>query len=112
MNDLLSNHPIFALGLPGSTLAQVAGGDVQKIVQVVTNAVSALQLVSGGIALVFFAWGGIQIATAGMSYDQASKGKQTMMFAAIGLALVLVASILLRALFNGIAGTDIPNVNG
>jgi hypothetical protein len=34
------------------------------------------------------------------------------MFAAIGLALVLVASTLLRALFNGIGGTEIPSVNG
>lgn len=110
MNQLQSYLP-FEDVLSGS-LAQVAGGDVQKIVQVITNAVSALQLVSGGVALIFFAWGAIQIATAGMGYDQASKGKQTMMYAAIGLALVLVASTLLRALFNGIAGTDIPNVNG
>lgn len=113
MNDLFTTLPSLRLFLPpGGVVAQVASGDVQKIVQIVTNAVSALQLVSGGIALVFFAWGAIQIASAGMSYDQASKGKQTMMFAAIGLALVLVASTLLRALFNGIAGTDIPNVNG
>jgi hypothetical protein len=96
----------------GSTVAQVAGGDVQKIVSVVTNAVSALQLVSGGVGLIFFAWGAFQILTAGMAYDQATKGKQTMMFAAIGLALVLVASTLLRALFNGIGGTEIPSVNG
>ncbi len=93
-------------------VAQAAGGDIQKIVTVVTNAVNALQLVSGGVGLIFFAWGAFQILTAGMAYDQATKGKQTMMFAAIGLALVQVASTLLRALFNGIGGTEIPNING
>lgn len=97
---------------PGVVVAQTAGGDIQKIITVVTNAVTALQLISGGVGLVFFAWGAFQILTAGMAYDQATKGKQTMMFAAIGLALVLVASTLLRALFNGIAGTEIPSVNG
>ncbi len=113
MSEITSSRfSLVELNIPERVLGQVAGSDVQKIVQVVTNAVSALQLVSGGVALVFFAWGAIMIATAGMSHDQVMRGKQTMMFAAIGLALVLVSSTLLRALFNGIAGTDIPNVNG
>lgn len=96
----------------GGIVAQVAGGEVQKIVSVVTNAVTVLQFVSGGVGLLFFAWGAIQILSAGLSPSQANQGKQTMMFAALGLALVLVASTLLRALFNGISGTEIPSVNG
>lgn len=60
--------------------------------------------VVGGLALVFMVWGGFQWLTSAGNKEKVSQGTQTMLWAIIGLLLVLSSYLMVDTFINFLAG--------
>lgn len=84
------------LGLAGSISVQAQGfieipnplehDTTEEIIAAITD---LLRLIALGIAPIMIIWGGIMIMAAGGSEEKVTKGKKTLMWTVIGLAIVL-----------------------
>jgi len=64
------------------------------------NIIKAILGLSGVAALVMFIWGGTQWIISGGKKETIEKGKQTVLWAALGLCFIFVAYALLYTLLN------------
>lgn len=71
---------------------------------IIGRAIKAILGIIGSIALVMFIWGGFQILTAGGSADQVKKGKETLLWATIGLLVIFLSYALVSAVIKAITG--------
>jgi Type IV secretion system pilin len=85
--------------------------DATKVIQLFQNGITFLQLISGAVCLFFFIWGAVMYATAGMSFERAREGKEGMIKAVAGLALVLIGGTILQAVINGLGSNVTVPVN-
>ncbi len=86
-----------ALSIVNPAFAQTAtttSGSVTQIVSFIQSVVQVLITLAGTIAVGFFAWGGIGYITSSGNPDNLEKSKKTILYAAIGLAVVLGAFVL------------------
>ena len=65
--------------------------------RVVANLITALLGITGALALLMFVWGGVQWLTSGGAPDKVKKGKDTLIWATIGLAVIIMAYALVKA---------------
>lgn len=63
-------------------------GTVPELIQAI---VGAFQILAGGVATVMVLWGAFKILTAGGEPKKFEEGKHTIVYAAIGLAIVFLA---------------------
>ena len=64
--------------------------------------VKVLQLLLGGVsvfALAMFVWGGLVMLTSGGNPDRVKKAKDTLVWAALGLAIILFSGAIVRYIF-------------
>lgn len=73
--------------------AQQAGGcaRIEQLIQLGINYGKFILGLSGGLALVFFIYGGILMLTSGGSPDKVKKGRDTLVAATIGLIIIFGA---------------------
>ena len=74
--------------------AYAQSADVTKIQTFIQNVIQVLGTLSGLIAAGFFVWGGVGYITSSGNPEALDKSKKTILYSAIGLALVLGAFVL------------------
>lgn len=57
------------------------------------------------IATLMFVWGGVMMLTSGGNADQVKKAKETLVWATIGVVVILLSWGIIRFVLSGIAGT-------
>lgn len=57
------------------------------------------------IATLMFIWGGVMMLTSGGNAEQVKKAKETLVWAAIGVAVILLSWVIIKFVLTGIAGT-------
>ncbi len=76
---------------------------------VIGRIVKALLGISGAIALLMFVWGGFQWLISQGSPDKVKKGKDTLIWASIGLAVIFAAYTLVSAVIAALSSGNVPN---
>lgn len=67
-----------------------------NINSIIGRVISAILGISGSVALLMFVWGGFQWLIAGGNSARIKKGKDTLMWAALGLAVIVGAYALVN----------------
>jgi hypothetical protein len=84
---------------------QIAGGDCSddanaKVGSLLTDVINIMSWIVGVVAIIVVIIGGLYYVTAAGNSERASKGQKTVLFALIGLVVVLIAQILVRFVIN------------
>lgn len=58
------------------------------------------------IATLMFVWGGVMMLTSGGNAEQVKRAKETLVWAAIGVAIILLSWVIIKFVLAGIAGTN------
>lgn len=74
---------------------------------IIANIISVVLGVTGAIALLFFVWGGIQMLISGGSPDKVKKGRDTLMWAILGLIVIFGSYGIVEAIFKAMSGQSI-----
>ena len=72
--------------------------------ELVGNIIKALLSIVGAIALLFFIYGGFQWLTSGGEEKRITSGKNTLMWATIGLAVIFGSYLILSFVINALRG--------
>jgi hypothetical protein len=57
------------------------------------------------LATLMFIWGGVMMLTSGGNADQVKKARETLVWAAIGIVVILMSWVIIKFVLVGIAGT-------
>ena len=82
-----------------ATLENPLGDGVKSPTDLYARIIYAFMGMTGVIALLMFVIGGLQWMTAGGAADKVKKGKDTLIWAALGLVLIFSSYAILRAIF-------------
>ncbi len=83
---------VFALSL--ASPAYAASADVTKIETFIKSVIQVLVTLAGLVAAGFFVWGGVGYITSSGNPETLERSKKTVLYSAIGLAIVLGAFVL------------------
>ncbi len=75
--------------------------------EIIANIVSVILGVVGAIALMFFVWGGVLMLISGGSPEKTKKGRDTLMWATLGLIIIFGSFGIVRAIFQAMGGESI-----
>ncbi len=81
---------------PSVTIKPVPGGSVDKIIEIIQEVGGWLLMAAGALAVVFLIIGGLQYMTSAGNADRAKAAKQTIIYALIGVAVVLLSVFLIN----------------
>lgn len=73
------------------TINNPLGPQNQTVADIIRSVVGAFQILAGGVATVMVLWGAFKILTAGGEPKKFEEGKHTIIYAAVGLAIVFLA---------------------
>ena len=79
---------------PGS--ANVQFNHVNDVWPILTAIIEIVLYIGGISAIFFFIYGGIQFATSQGQPDKVAQARQTMIYAAVGLVLAIIATVLVN----------------
>ena len=65
-----------------------------SVLQLINNIITLASDLAGGIAIIFFIWGGFQYFTAFGNEEKANKAKTTITWAIVGLVFIILARII------------------
>lgn len=111
MNKTLTRYvPATLLSLAAPLLTRAATtytlpnpfGSTQSIPEIIVNIINFALGLIGIVALVMFIYGGFVILTAHGNADQFKKGTHTLLYAVIGIAVVLTSYSVLSYLFTNV----------
>lgn len=88
-------------GAAAPTLPNPLGGTTD-IRTIIGRVISAALGISGSIALLMFVWGGLQWLTSGGSPERIKKGKDTIVWAVLGLVLIFGSYAILNFVLGAI----------
>lgn len=77
-----------------SSPAYAASADVTKIETFIKSVIQVLVTIAGLVAAGFFVWGGVGYITSSGNPESLDRSKKTILYSAIGLAVVLGAFVL------------------
>ncbi len=83
-----------------SSIAQATGGE-GSIRNLILNIVNFFLLFLGLIAVIMIIYGGITYVTAGGNQEHVEKAKKIIMYAIIGIVIVLISFALVRTVISG-----------
>ena len=95
---------LFFLSLGVVSPALADSGDVTKIQTFIQSVIQVLVTLAGLIAAGFFVWGGVGYITSSGNPESLDRSKKTILYSAVGLAIVLGAFVLSN-IVTGLAGT-------
>lgn len=77
----------------GKTAEEVAGGPIRSLINI-------LLIVVGAISVIMIIFGGFKFITSGGDTDKTKSGRNTIIYAAVGLALVMLSSFIVGFVFD------------
>ncbi len=77
---------------------------ITDILAVFINIAEFLLAISGAVALGYFIWGGFQFILAGGKEDMVKTGKETIVRATIGIAIILLSGVMVRFVNEALTG--------
>jgi len=104
---------VFILPPPPSQCGDWSCAELGDVIRVIDYLIAnIIAPVGGGIIIIFIAWGAILYLTAYGNEERAQKGKSTLVWAIIGLSVILLARVLVGELNRFLTGqTNIPSPN-
>lgn len=97
-----------ATGTPASAATLYNPLGDRSIPELIGFFIQAALGISGSIALLMVVYGGFLWLTAGGKTDRIEKGKQTLLWSVIGLAVIFGANILATFVINTLGGATAP----
>jgi len=97
---LLSAHQAQAILLPNPL-----GTDVNSIPELINRVIIAILGIVGALALLMFVWGGLLWMTSAGNVEQVKKGRDTLVWASIGLLIIFASYTLVSTIFKSLLGT-------
>lgn len=79
-------------------------GNVNSIPELVNNIVRTLLGIVGAVSLLMFVYGGVLWMTSAGNAQRIEKGKETLIWATIGLAVIFASYSILRVIFQAFTG--------
>jgi len=95
--------PVFA-GKESTTLLNPLG-DTDSVSELIATIIRAILSFLGALATLMFIYGGFQMILSGGSPDKVKKGQNTLVWAAIGIVVVLSSYGILQYIFTTLAPT-------
>ena len=86
---------------------KLTGGPQQLIGRIINAALGIV----GSLALLMFVWGGLLWMTSAGSEEKVKQGREILIWATAGLALVFFSYVLVRFVIGSLTGTDLPSAN-
>ncbi len=83
-----------SLMVPQAVFAQVVGGGVSQIQSFIQSVIQTLITLAGLVSVGFFVWGGFGYITSSGNPESLDRSKKTILYSAVGLAIVLGAFVL------------------
>lgn len=71
-----------------------ADGDVGKVQNFMKDVVNMFTLIAGSVAALFIVFGGYKYITSGGDTQRLDEAKKTLLYAGVGLAIVLAANVI------------------
>jgi lysylphosphatidylglycerol synthetase-like protein (DUF2156 family) len=93
-NKIIVFSSLAITALMFATPVFAASADVTKIETFVKSIIQVLVTIAGLVAAGFFVWGGIGYITSSGNPETLDRSKKTLLYSAIGLAVVLAAFVL------------------
>ena len=93
-NKIIVFSSLAIVALMFATPVFAAAADVTKIETFVKSIIQVLVTIAGLVAAGFFVWGGIGYITSSGNPESLDRSKKTLLYSAIGLAVVLAAFVL------------------
>ena len=93
-NKIIVFSSLAIAALMFATPVFAAAADVTKIETFVKSIIQVLVTIAGLVAAGFFVWGGIGYITSSGNPESLDRSKKTLLYSAIGLAVVLAAFVL------------------
>ena len=90
----------FAVQAQQRYLAAPFGATPNEPTYIVAAVIQALLGVVGSVTLLIFIWGGFKLIFSGGNEEKIKKGRSTLMWAVIGLAIILSSYSILQYTFN------------
>ncbi len=87
-------------GVGGTTGVPVTGTPEVRINSTITKIINYLSLVGGILAVIFLIVGGYKYITSGGDANKTSSAKSTIVYALIGLVVVVLAQVVVRFVLN------------
>ena len=75
------------------------GVDNNNLDKSATNILNVLLWFGGGVAVMFIVVGAIQLVTSGGEPEKTKRGRQTLVFALIGLVVMIMAAIIVQTVY-------------
>lgn len=94
MRKIVVLQAIILASLIVATPAFAASGDVSSIETFIKSVIGILVKIAGLVAAGFFVWGGFGYITSSGNPEMLDRSKRTILYSAIGLAVVLGAFVL------------------
>ena len=79
-------------------------GRVDSVPILVANIISAILAIVGALALMMFVWGGLMWMTSQGNTERVTKGKNTLVWAVIGLLIIFASYAILSTIFGALNG--------
>ncbi len=89
---------------PKVTINPIPGGSVDRIVEIIQIVGGWLLMAAGALAVVFLIIGGLQYMTSAGNAEKAAAGKKTIIYALIGVAVVLLSLFLVNVVLGFFKG--------
>lgn len=87
-----------AISLPNPIVCNDATCVVSQVIRYILGTIAI-------IATLMFVWGGVMMLTSGGNADQVKRAKETLVWAAIGVVIILLSWVIIKFVLTGIAGT-------
>jgi hypothetical protein len=81
-------------------------GSVNTVPELINRAIIAILGIVGALALLMFVWGGLLWMTSGGNSDQVKKGRETLVWASIGLLIIFASYSLVNTIFRALLGAN------
>ena len=94
MKKIIIVNALIITSLLLATPVYAASADVTKIETFIKSAIQVLVTLAGLISAGFFVWGGVGYMTSSGNPEMLDRSKKTILYSAIGLAVVLGAFVL------------------
>lgn len=99
--SLLAAHQAQAVSLPNPL-----GNNVTTVPQLINRVIIAILGIVGALALLMFVWGGLLWMTSAGNADQVKKGRETLVWASIGLLIIFASYTLVTTIFKSLTGAN------
>ncbi len=98
---IVAPYLVMAAGSESSSLSNPFGSsNTNEPIYIIARIIQALLGVVGAVTLLVFIWGGFKLIFSGGEEDKITKGKSTLVWAVIGLAIILASYSILDYTFN------------